>query len=98
MLKSQNKSQTFVLFWLGLLTGALLVLALYSAMNTSDATDIFGRVRYSAPKITPQMQLQQYTPSLQYEADELQNNTLKSGRYSTTSSTSPLQYDIGSTK
>lgn len=52
--KSQLKHQSFVLFWLGLLTGALLILAFYSL----DNADLEGRLRGRSPV--------QYEAPLQY--------------------------------
>lgn len=43
--KSQIKHQSFVLFWLGLLTGALLILAFYGMSNG----DLEGRLRRESP-------------------------------------------------
>lgn len=48
-LQAHKKNQNFILFWLGLLTGALLILALYSVGGSED---LLGKVRgrsYQAP-------------------------------------------------
>ena len=55
--KSKNKDQNFVLFWLGLLTGALLIVAIYT-MGSSDSGDLFGSVRKSASYQPVQVQEQ----------------------------------------
>ena len=66
-MQNKIKSQTFVLFWLGLLTGALLILALFSA-NGADSVDMLGRLRRTTTTptyVAPQVQYQ--VPAVQYQ-------------------------------
>ncbi|MDP4008310.1 MAG: hypothetical protein Q8P68_03915 [Candidatus Peregrinibacteria bacterium] len=49
-IQTQRKNQYFVLFWLGLLTGALLIVALYSMDGNS--ADLAGKLR-RAPTAAP---------------------------------------------
>lgn len=42
--KTQKKNQNFVLFWLGVLTGALLIVAFYT-LGAGDADDMVGKLR-----------------------------------------------------
>jgi hypothetical protein len=48
--KIEKKNQNFVLFWLGLLTGALLIVTLYS-VGTGGTADLLGnlRIKSTAP-------------------------------------------------
>lgn len=82
--QAHKRNQNFVLFWLGLLTGALLIVALYSAGGSED---LLGKVRgrtYQAPTYTaPAYSIQQ--PAYNYSQPG----------YLVPNVTSQVQYDYG---
>lgn len=83
--QTHKKNQNFVLFWLGLLTGALLIVALYSVGSSED---LLGKVRgrtYQVPTYA--------VPA--YSTQQPAYNYAQPGGYIAPNALSPLQYGNG---
>lgn|GEM_PF-6185964 len=80
---SHGKNQNFVLFWLGLLTGALLVVALYSAGGSSD--DLSGQLRAGSFEATSSTQYTypKYKLDYSYKSEPIYTETKTLDSYGT---------------
>lgn len=86
-MQSKVKNQNFVLFWLGLLTGALLILALNMP---SSADEEAAKLRRTAPSYSAPVQYTNPVPDM-LRPEDIQNAVIKkSGSFMPLGYTTPV--------